>query len=168
MTQSMSPRYSFLLSRYLGTMKTNIDPLAWCDCHAPLWQLLTGLRSGNPPRQRSCAIKKLMLWVFLLSRIFSLCYLLFNAWKVSLHVILLNNIVADRLPSGPVVKNPPANAGGFDPWVKKIPGERNGNPCSYSCPENHMERGAWGLHSMGLQRVWHDLMTEQQHFWLWW
>jgi len=30
----------------------------------------------------------------------------------------------------------------FDPWVRKIPGEENGNPLQYSCLENPMERGA--------------------------
>ena len=52
-----------------------------------------------------------------------------------------------------MVKKPPANtrdardAGhercGFDPWVRKIPGEGNGNPLQYSCLENFMGRGAW-------------------------
>ena len=34
-----------------------------------------------------------------------------------------------------MVKNLLANAGdpGFDPWVKKIPGEDNGNPLQYAC-----------------------------------
>ena len=31
---------------------------------------------------------------------------------------------------------------GFNSWVRKIPGERNGNPLQYSCLENHMDRGA--------------------------
>ena len=32
---------------------------------------------------------------------------------------------------------------GFDPWVRKIPGEGNGYPLQYSCLENSMDRGAW-------------------------
>ena len=32
---------------------------------------------------------------------------------------------------------------GFDPWVGKIPGERNGYPPQYSCLENCSDRGAW-------------------------
>ena len=32
---------------------------------------------------------------------------------------------------------------GFDPWVRKIPRRRNGNPLQYSCLENPMDRGAW-------------------------
>ena len=31
---------------------------------------------------------------------------------------------------------------GFDPWVRKTPGERHGNPLQYSCLENPMDRGA--------------------------
>ena len=31
---------------------------------------------------------------------------------------------------------------GFNSWVRKIPGERNGNPLQYSCLENPMDRGA--------------------------
>ena len=37
-----------------------------------------------------------------------------------------------------------SNAGdSFDPWVRKIPGEGNGNSLQYSCLENPMDRGAW-------------------------
>ena len=32
---------------------------------------------------------------------------------------------------------------GFDPWVRKIRGEGNGNLLQYSCLENSMDRGAW-------------------------
>ena len=32
---------------------------------------------------------------------------------------------------------------GFDPWVRKIPWRRAGNPLQYSCLENPMDRGAW-------------------------
>ena len=28
-------------------------------------------------------------------------------------------------------------------WVGKLPGEGNGNPLQYSCPEKSMDRGAW-------------------------
>ena len=47
-----------------------------------------------------------------------------------------------------VVKNPPANAGdirdmGSIPGSGTSPGEGNGNPLQYSCPENPMDRGAW-------------------------
>ena len=47
-----------------------------------------------------------------------------------------------------MVKNPPANAGdagdmGLIPGSVKSPGEENGNPLQYSCPDNPMEGGAW-------------------------
>ena len=31
----------------------------------------------------------------------------------------------------------------FDPWVRKIPWEGNGNPFQYSCLGNPTDRGAW-------------------------
>ena len=31
----------------------------------------------------------------------------------------------------------------FDPWVRRSPGEGNGNTLQYSCLENPMDRGAW-------------------------
>ena len=42
------------------------------------------------------------------------------------------------LPCGPVVKNPPGNAGdaGSIPGSGRSPGEGNGNPLQYSCLEN--------------------------------
>ena len=42
---------------------------------------------------------------------------------------------------------------GFDPWMKKIPEEENGNPLQCSCLENSMVREAWGLQSMGSHRA---------------
>ena len=32
---------------------------------------------------------------------------------------------------------------GFDPWVRKIPWRRKGNPFQYYCLGNSMDRGAW-------------------------
>ncbi|CAI9159074.1 unnamed protein product [Rangifer tarandus platyrhynchus] len=47
---------------------------------------------------------------------------------------------------GPVVKNPPVNAGvirdtGSLPGSGRSPGEGHGNPLQYSCLENPMDRG---------------------------
>ena len=49
------------------------------------------------------------------------------------------------LPSGSVVKNPPANAEdtGLVPGLGRSPGEGNGNPLQYSCLGNFMDRGTW-------------------------
>ena len=53
-------------------------------------------------------------------------------------------------PGGAVVKNLPANAGDMGliselerPTTSPTPGGGNGNPLRYSCPGNHMDRGAW-------------------------
>ena len=57
-----------------------------------------------------------------------------------------------------LVKNPPVNAEDVDsiPGLGRSPGEGNDNSLQYSCLENPMDRRAWGLQSMGLQRVRHD------------
>ena len=49
------------------------------------------------------------------------------------------------LLGGPVVKNPPANAGDMDliPGSGRSSGEGNGNPLWYSCLGNPMNRGVW-------------------------
>ena len=31
----------------------------------------------------------------------------------------------------------------FDPWIRNILGEGNGNPLQYSCQENPMDKGLW-------------------------
>ena len=38
----------------------------------------------------------------------------------------------------------------FDPWVRKIPGEENGNPVQYSCLGNSMEKEPGRLQSSGV------------------
>ena len=42
------------------------------------------------------------------------------------------------------------------PWLGRSPGEGNGNPFQYSCPENLNDRGA-----MGWQRGGHARATER-------
>ena len=48
-------------------------------------------------------------------------------------------------PGRSAVKNPPVSAGdtGSIPEWGSSPGEGNGNPFQYSCPENPKDRGAW-------------------------
>ena len=72
--------------------------------------------------------------------------------------IWLKPTLARGFPGGSVVNNSPANAGdaGLIFELEKSPGEGNGNPLQYSCLENPMDRGAWGLHSKGSQRGRHD------------
>ena len=45
----------------------------------------------------------------------------------------------------------------------RSPGEGNGNPLQYSCPENPMDRGAWWATVHRLTRVRHDLATKPPH-----
>ena len=57
-----------------------------------------------------------------------------------------------------VVKNPPASAGEIRDadlilGLGRSPGEGYGNPLQYSCLENPMDRGAWWVQSIVLQRV---------------
>ena len=61
-------------------------------------------------------------------------------------------------PGGSVVKNLPANEGDMNsvPGSRRSPAERKGNPLQYSCLGDPMDRGDWGIQSMGLQRVRHD------------
>ena len=40
----------------------------------------------------------------------------------------------------------------FDSWVRKTPGEGNGNPLQYSCLGNPMDRGAWWAAVRGVVR----------------
>ena len=55
-------------------------------------------------------------------------------------------------------KESDCNAGDLDltPGVEISPGEGHGNPLQYSCLKNSMDREAWWLQSMGLQRVRHN------------
>jgi len=45
----------------------------------------------------------------------------------------------------------------FDPWVRKIPWRRAGNPIQYSCLENPMDRGAWWATVYRLAKSWTQL-----------
>ena len=40
----------------------------------------------------------------------------------------------------------------FDPWVRKIPWSKNGNPLQYSCLENLMDRWAWQVTVHGVTK----------------
>ena len=53
-----------------------------------------------------------------------------------------------------VSKEPACNAGDLDliSGLRRSPGEGNGNLLQYSCLENYMDRGAWGLESMGVTK----------------
>ena len=57
-------------------------------------------------------------------------------------------------PGGSVVKNTPANTGdtGLIPGLGRSPGEGNGTLILDSCLGNPMDRGAWRLQSLQLQK----------------
>ena len=61
-------------------------------------------------------------------------------------------------PGGAEVKAFACNVGdlGSTPGSGRSPGEGNGNPLQYSCPENPMDGGAWWATVHGSQRVGHD------------
>ena len=50
---------------------------------------------------------------------------------------------------------------GFDPWVRKIQGEGNGNPLQYSSSEILWTEEPGVMQSTGWQKVGQDLATEQ-------
>ena len=56
---------------------------------------------------------------------------------------------------------------GFDPWVKKIPWRRNGNPFQYSCLESPTGRGDWQTTINGVTKSWTRLSnsTNKQNRW---
>ena len=78
-------------------------------------------------------------------------------------ILILSVQLNEGFPSGPVVKNLPANAGdvGSVPGSGRSPGEENGNPLQYSCLGNPMDRGAWQATVHGIARVGHDFATKQ-------
>ena len=57
-----------------------------------------------------------------------------------------------------VGKEPACNAGELCsmPGSERSPGEGNGNPLQYSCPENPMDRGAWRVAVHRVARVGHN------------
>ena len=61
-------------------------------------------------------------------------------------------------PGGSDGKESACNVGDIDsiPGLGRSPGEENGYPLQYSCLENSMDRGGWGLQCMGSQRVRHN------------
>ena len=59
-----------------------------------------------------------------------------------------------QCPGGPVVKNPPANAG-----LGRSFGVGNSNPLQYSCLENPMDKGAWWATVRRVPKNWTQLST---------
>ena len=59
-------------------------------------------------------------------------------------------------PGGSDGKESACNAGGlgFDPWVRKIPWEENGNALQYYCLEKSMDRRDWWATVHEVARSW--------------
>ena len=80
--------------------------------------------------------------------------------------------VIERFPSGPVVKNPPANAGdardmGSISESGRFPGGGSDNPLHYSCLENSMDRGGWQatVHGITKESDMTLLLSTHTHHW---
>ena len=68
----------------------------------------------------------------------------------------------------PVVKNPPANAGGIGdagsiPGLERSSGGGHGNPLQYFCLENPMNRGALWATVHGVTKSWTGLKRCRMH-----
>ena len=93
-------------------------------------------------------------------------------WKPSIDICICIPIISDAdangnaqgklrfseeeaLPDGSDSKETACNAGdpGSIPVLGRSPGEGNGNPLQYSCLENPMDRGAWWVIVLGVERV---------------
>ena len=61
------------------------------------------------------------------------------------YIVTNTYIFIQGFPSGSVVRNSLANAGGVSliPGSERSPGEGNGNSLQYSCLGNPMDRGVW-------------------------
>ena len=88
-----------------------------------------------------------------------------------LSVFLSHYILSGGFPCSSVGKRSAYGAGvclqcrrpGFNSWVRKIPGEGNGNPLQYSCLENPIDRGAWRAIVYGVTSVGHGLAAKKPH-----
>ena len=62
-----------------------------------------------------------------------------------------------------MIKNLPDNAGNTDsiPKLGRSHGGGHGNPLQYSYLKNPMDRGTWGMESMGSQGVRHNSVKQQ-------
>ena len=92
-----------------------------------------------------------------------------TTFKTSEFYLKINQVSQQwSFPGGSAVKKPPANAGDTSliPGWGKSPGEENSKPLQYFCLEIPWTEEPGGLQSKVLQRVGHNLVTnnqEQQH-----
>ena len=74
-----------------------------------------------------------------------------------LHQLIQAVNLTSLFPTGTVVKNPPADAGGardagLIPRLKRFSGVGNGNPLQYCCLENSMSKGTWWVTVHGVTK----------------
>ena len=91
----------------------------------------------------------------------STCHASFSyfQWILRIQSTLFLRFIEEEVlgfPSGPVVKNLPANAGDPDsiPGLGRCPRGGNGNPLQYPHLENPMDRGAWWATVHGVTKSW--------------
>ena len=68
-------------------------------------------------------------------------------------------VLPGAFPGGSDDKESACNVGDLDsnPGLGRSPGEGHGNPLSYSCLENPMDRGAWQATGRGVAKSWRRL-----------
>ena len=71
----------------------------------------------------------------------------------------VTNIALDDYPGGSDGKESACNAEDMSsiPGLGRSPVEENGNPLQYSCLENPMDRGTWGVTVHGVVKSWIQL-----------
>ena len=83
-------------------------------------------------------------------------------------MIYLNTVNFTDFPGGSEVKNLPAmqetQRHRSNPWVGKIPWERNGSPFQYSCLGNPLDRGAWWATVHGVAEESATSQQQQQRY----
>ena len=80
-------------------------------------------------------------------------------------LLLIGGSELESFPGGSGGKESACNLGdlGLIPGLGRCPGGGHGHPLQYSCLENSMDKGAWRLRSMGVEKNWTRLSDEAQH-----
>ena len=74
-----------------------------------------------------------------------------QSWNLKPNFLLILGMFPSGLPWW-VTGRESASRCRFYPWVRKIPGEVNGNPLQYACLRNPKDRGAWRATVHGVTR----------------
>ena len=91
-----------------------------------------------------------------------------NTFLIHIKIYLMDPKKDYGFPGGSEVKASACNVGdlGSIPGSGRSPGEGNGNPLQYSCPENPMDGGAWwaAVHGVAKRRTRLSNFTFTFHF----